>query len=93
MTADEFDETVLRGKNGSVFVCDVRPFGNRQAEAVDYYLNDLIARLERGEFAWLGAESIAVWCNQRTCFQFSTIESYRKLWRAGYPIKIEERRE
>jgi hypothetical protein len=93
MTADEFDGTVLQGTNGSAFVCDVRPFGHRQAEAVDYYLRNIIEKIESREPFLTTADSILVWCDRGTCFQFSTIESYRRLWRAGFPIKIEEKRQ
>jgi hypothetical protein len=92
MTTDEFDGTVLQGKSGSAFVCDVRPFGKRQAEALDYYLQNVIKKIESREPFLTDAESIVVRCDRGTCFQFSTIESYRKLWRAGFPIKIEEKR-
>lgn len=93
MTADEFDGTVLWGKNGSALVFDMRPFGKRQSEAVNYYLHDLIGKLENGEPRRSKAEPIVVWCDRGTCFEISTLESYRKLWRAGFPIKIEERRQ
>jgi hypothetical protein len=92
MTADEFDGTVLQGMSGSAFVCDVRPFGDRQAEAVDYYIQNIIEKIESREPLFTNAESIVVWCDRGTCFQFSTIESYRNLWRAGFPVKIEEKR-
>jgi hypothetical protein len=92
MTADEFDGTTLQGKKGSALVCDVRPFGKRQAEAVDFYIQNIIRTIESGEPPSTDAESVLVLCDRGTCLKFSTIESYTRLWRAGFPIKIEQKR-
>ena len=93
MTEDEFEKTALQMENDGEFVCDVRGFDGRQAEAVDFYLRVVSEKTESGGFSLTAQRSISVWCDHGTCFHYSTLDLYRELWRdAQIPIKIVEKR-
>jgi len=91
MTAEEFSKTVVQRKSGDVFIWDVRPFADRQAEAVEFCLRETARQIQNGGFSLARHESIAVWCDRGTCFYYSTLDCYRLLWRARFRIKIEEK--
>lgn len=42
MTWEEFDSTVVRRESSDAIELDVRPFGHRQAEAVDFWLGEAL---------------------------------------------------
>jgi hypothetical protein len=43
MDMNEFNATAIRAEAGDEVRFDVRPFGDRQGEAIDSYLHDLLA--------------------------------------------------
>lgn len=91
MTPEEFSRTAIQRKIDNLLVTDLRPFAGRQAEAADFYLGEILAKLRSGGFSLAGQQSIAVWCDRGTCFLYGTLECYRELWRARFPITIEEK--
>jgi hypothetical protein len=48
MDMNEFNATVIRKETGSEVQFDVRPFGDRQGEAIDSYLHDLSMNAQYG---------------------------------------------
>jgi len=90
MTADEFYKTALVSDDGRII--DVRPFGKRQAESVDFYLQDIATRVKEQSLSLSRDQSVLVRCDHGTCFHYSTMDYYRQLWTAGFPIRIEEKR-
>jgi hypothetical protein len=48
MNMKEFHATVIQTETGSEIQFDVRPFGDRQGEAIDSYLHDLLMSAQYG---------------------------------------------
>ncbi len=46
MNASEFNATAVRTEDAATITWDVRPFGNRQGEAVDSYLHERLMMLQ-----------------------------------------------
>jgi len=46
MEIPEFNRTAVSSEDSENIYFDLRPFGERQSEALDAYLNDALARLE-----------------------------------------------
>jgi len=44
MTANEFNQTAIRTETPTEVQFDVRPFGNRQGQAIDSYLHEVLAQ-------------------------------------------------
>jgi len=91
VTAEEFSRTAIQRKIDNLLVTDLRPFAGRQAEAADFYLREILAKLRSGQFPLAGQQSMAVWCDRGTCFLYSTLDCYRELWRARFPMTIDEK--
>ena len=87
--AEAFEKTAVQDLSGGGLIVDMRPFKDRQAEAIDYYLNEITARIKTGRSY---PPTTVIWCDQGTCFYYSTLDCYRDLWRANIPIRIEEKR-
>jgi len=88
MTAADFYKTALIGEDGRTV--DVRSFGGSQAEAVDTYLQDIVRKVEDEGLSLPRERSIVVLCDRGTCFRYSTLEYFRKLWKRGFPLGIRE---
>jgi hypothetical protein len=91
MTGQEFHKTAKINRIANRKTVDVRPFGERQPDAVDFYLHELIKKIEKEGLLLAPGESIVVWCDRGTVFHYSTLEYYRKLWGARIAIKIKEK--
>lgn len=46
MNANEFNATAIRAEDPATITWDVRPFGDRQGEAVDFYLHQRLMMLQ-----------------------------------------------
>ncbi len=66
----EFHEKVLRTETDSTLTLDVRPFGNRQGEAIDSYLHDIGMAVQMNTF-W-PTKPIVVVCDPETVFPATT---------------------
>lgn len=87
--ADEFEKTAVQDLSDGALIVDMRPFNDRQAEAMDFYLNEITARIKTGRSC---APTIVIWCDRGTLFYYSTLDCYRALWRARVRVTIEEKR-
>ena len=51
MTTEEFNKVAIRTEDTTRITFDVRPFGDRQAEAVDFYLHEVGMQINYGTFS------------------------------------------
>lgn len=77
----EFKATARRSENESTITYDVRPFGNRQGEAADWYLHERLAQLEMGAGGF-GPRLVVVLCDSK-----AEIPSSANRWLAGLNAK------
>jgi hypothetical protein len=73
---------------------DVRRAGNRQGEAVNFYLLGILRTIrDHGSYSLPpGVESIVISHDHRACFDGMTLTCYSKLLGAGIPIGFEQKR-
>jgi hypothetical protein len=90
MTAEEFyktakiyDTSVLRK------TVDVSPFGDRQGEALDFYLNELILNAATDPASAAG-KPILVAYDQALVLGESTMRALRKLQNMGVAIEVKQ---
>jgi hypothetical protein len=80
-TAKIYDTSVLRK------TIDVSPFGDRQGEAVHFYLNELVLKLATDP-AFAAGKPILVAYDQEFDFGEATIGVLRKLQNMGVAIEV-----
>jgi hypothetical protein len=87
MYTKEFEESVFRTETDSTLTLDVRPFGDRQGEAIDSYLHDLgmavLMNISRP------AKSIALVCDSETVFPRTTGMWLTNMRAQGVTIEIQ----
>ena len=89
MTSEEFYKTAIITEDSIRKTVDVRPFGDRDGEAFDFYVADLFMKIKNPTFT-IG-KPIVVLRNPRLFTPPATaMDSYKGLLAAGVPIGIEE---
>lgn len=63
MDMNEFNATAKRSENETTIAFDVRPFGEKQGEAVDSYLHEALGAVQQGRSTF-GSRPIVVLCDE-----------------------------
>lgn len=87
MYAKEFQEKVLRIESGSAVVLDVRPFGDRQGEAMDSYLRDLGMAVQMNTVKPI--KPIVLVCDTKAVFTSTTDMWLANIQSRGVAIEIQ----
>jgi hypothetical protein len=88
LTIKEFNETVIRSEDTIRLTYDVRPFGTKQGEAVDCYLQEIGRAILRGGFET--SKSIVVMYERGTVFPISTSKWLSQVRALGVPMNLQE---
>ena len=88
MTATEFNETAIRTEDAVQITFDVRPFGDRQGEAVDFYLNDAGTAINFGTRSIV--KPIVLLYGPGTVFLLTSRPWLKSLASKGVPINLQE---
>jgi hypothetical protein len=70
MDTNEFNKTALRTETSSQVIFDVRPFGDRQGEAIDSYLHSVGMAVQMNVFRH--TKPIMLICDAQTVFPSTT---------------------
>ena len=88
MTHAEFERTAIRTEDTIQITLDVRPFADRQGEAVDFYLNDVGTAINFGTRSIV--KPIVLLCSSGAVFLLSTHPRLRNLATRGVPVSLQE---
>jgi hypothetical protein len=88
VTADEFNKTVIRTEDSIRITFDVRPFGDRQGEAVDFYLHEVGMQINYGTFST--SKPIFVLYSRGTILPMTTHTWLKNLLARGVPVNLQE---
>ena len=83
----EFHEKVLRTETDSTLTLDVRPFGDRQGEAIDSYLHDVGMAVQMNVFK--PTKPIILVCDSETVFPANTDMWLANMRSRGVAIEIQ----
>ena len=86
MYTAEFQEKVLRIETDSTLILDVRPFGDRQGEAIDSYLHDVGMAVQMNLFK--PTKPIVLVCDPETVFLSTTDMWLANMQSRGVAIEI-----
>ena len=86
MDTTEFNKTAVRTETPNQITFDVRPFGARQGEAVDFYLHEIGMQLNYGTFST--SRPIVVLCDANTTFPSTTNTWLAQVNARGVPVSI-----
>ena len=87
MYAKEFQEKVVRIESDSELILDVRPFGNRQSEAMDSYLRDLGMAVQMNTVR--PTKPIVLVCDSNTVFSSTADMWLANMQSRGVAIEIQ----
>ncbi|MHB8526666.1 MAG: hypothetical protein ACYDD2_10985 [Candidatus Acidiferrales bacterium] len=87
MNAGEFNVGVLKTEDDSKVTLDVRPFGQRQGEAIDSYLHDVGMALQMNAFRQ--TKPIVVVCDSGTIFPATTKTWLAEVRRRGVDVAVQ----
>ena len=87
VTPEEFNTTALITEDSNRKTVDVRPFGDRQGEAVDYYLYDLCRKIADPTFTI--SKPIVVLHESGTVFPPTAMDWLKNLLALGVRIGIQ----
>src|SRR5215469_4979224 len=88
MYAKEFQEKVVRIEADSELILDVRPFGDRQGEAMDSYLRDLGMAVQMNKVR--PTKPIVLVCDSKTVFSSTTNMWLANMQSRGVAIEIQQ---
>jgi len=88
MYAKEFQEKVLRIESDSELILDVRPFGDRQGEAIDSYLRDLGMAVQMKKVR--PTKPIVLVCHSNSVFPSTTDMWLANMQTRGVAIEIQQ---
>lgn len=88
MTADEFNKTVKRTEDTTGIYFDVRPFGDREAEAMDWYLHEVGMQVNYGRFST--SKPIFVVYSRGLDLLDTTPTWLQNLFALGVPMNLKE---
>lgn len=87
MYTKEFEQKVLRTETDSAIIFDVRPFRERQGEAIDSYLHDAGMAVQMNIFK--PVKSIILVCDPETVFPATTEMWLANMQSRGVAIEIQ----
>jgi hypothetical protein len=87
MDSKEFNEKVLRTETDSLLTLDVRPFRERQSEAVDSYLHDVGMAVQMKVFRH--TKPIVLLCDSETVFLATTATWLANVQRQRVAVEIQ----
>jgi hypothetical protein len=88
MTAAEFNKTAIRTEDPIQITFDVRPFGTKQGEAVDFYLREVGMAIGFGTLSIV--KPIVLLHGPGTVFLLTTRPWLKSLASKGVPINLQE---
>jgi hypothetical protein len=88
MTAAEFNKTAIRTEDAIQITFDVRPFGDRQSEAVGFYLHEVGTAIGYGTLS-IVKPIVLLYC-PGTVFLLTTQPWLKSLASKGVPINLQE---
>jgi hypothetical protein len=87
MYTNEFRENVLRTETNSTLTLDVRPFGDRQGEAIDSYLHDVGMAVQMNRFR--PSKAIVLVCDSGVVFPATAHMWLANMQSRGVAIEIQ----
>lgn len=87
MNVNEFNNGVLRSETDSTVTLDVRPFEQRQGEAIDSYLHDVGMALQGNAFPH--NKRILLICDSAAGFASTTAAKLARIQQLGVDIEIQ----
>jgi hypothetical protein len=87
MDMKEFESTAKRTEDSSTITWDVRPFGNRQAEAIESYLQGRLMNLQMGAGGF-GPRTVVLLCDSATQLSVTGSSWLATLNAKGVPTEI-----
>jgi hypothetical protein len=91
MDMNEFNKTVVRSEDSEHVFFDLRPFGKRQAEAMDLYLHEAVVSIEVG-VSTFGERQVVLVTDASTVIPGSARTWLAKLQAEGVSVSVEGRR-
>lgn len=88
MTSDEFNKTAIRTEDSNRITFDVRPFKERQGEAIDSYLHEVGMQMNYGVFST--SKPIVLVCERGTVYPATCHKWLSLLLQRELAIGIEE---
>lgn len=87
MDSKEFNHSVARTETDSLLTLDVRPFGERQAEAIDSYLHDVGMAMQINVFRH--TKPIVLLCDSEVVFLGTTATWLAGVQGQGVAVEIQ----
>lgn len=87
MDTKEFNDNVRRTETDSLLTLDVRPFGERQGEAIDSYLHGVGMAVQMDAFRH--DKPIVLLCDAQTVFPPTTNTWLTNVQRQGIAVEIQ----
>lgn len=91
MDMNEFNKTVVRSEDSAHVYFDLRPFGNRQEEAMDSYLHEAVVSIHAGVDSF-GDRQVVLITDASTAIPSSARTWLTSLQAAGVSVSVEGRR-
>lgn len=88
VTTEEFNKTAIRTEDTIRITFDVRPFADRQGEAVDFYLHEIGMQILYGRFSTSKPIFVLYGCG--TVFPLTTGTWLKNLLARGVPMNLQE---
>jgi hypothetical protein len=90
MDMNEFNQTAVRTEDSEHVYFDLRPFGNRQGEAMDSYLHEAVASIQIGVSSF-GERQIVLLTDASTVIPNSARTWLASLQASGVSVEVEGR--
>jgi hypothetical protein len=87
MDSKEFNQNVARTETDTLLTLDVRPFGERQAEAIDSYLHDVGMAVQMNVFRH--TKPIVLLCDAEVVLLATTTTWLAGVHRQGVAVEIQ----
>jgi|HubBroStandDraft_6_1064221.scaffolds.fasta_scaffold00871_32 hypothetical protein len=91
MDINEFYQTAIQSEDSHYVYFDLRPFGDRQREAVDSYMRDALNTIQNGA-STTGERTVILITDLSTVIPDSARDSLAELRNAGVSISVQGRR-
>lgn len=91
MDMNEFNKTAVRTEDNGHVYFDLRPFGNRQAEAMDSYLHEAVMSIQMGVSSF-GERQIVLITDASMVIPDSARTWLASLQASGVSVEVEGRR-
>jgi hypothetical protein len=87
MDANEFNATAVRAENPTTITFDVRPFGDKQGEAVDSYLHQRLMMLQMNAGGF-GPRLVVLLCDPKASIPTTANSWLAELNARGVPTEV-----